>query len=61
MTKKKTTARSDEPETKAVIYLEVPPALKEDMDRLARLHNRRLTGECIQALQEYLARHQPGE
>jgi hypothetical protein len=46
----------DQPE-KAVIYLEVPPAVKTLMEGLAREHNRRLTGECIQALQEYLARH----
>lgn len=42
---------------KAVIYLEVDPALKGLMEELAREQNRRLTGQCIQALQEHLAKH----
>lgn len=43
-----------------VIYLELPEhlaALKSVMERLGRLHNRKLTGECLQALQEYAQRH----
>lgn len=27
------------------------------MERLAHEHDRRLTGECIQAIKEYLGRH----
>jgi hypothetical protein len=52
------------PVERAVIYLEVDPRLKALMERLAADHDRRLTGECVQALKEYLARHQlwpPGE
>lgn len=56
--KKKTEAVKKDSADKAVIYLEVPPVIKELMEGLAREHNRRLTGECIQALQEYLARHE---
>jgi hypothetical protein len=59
MAKKKTASdkgSSDQP-AKVVLYLEVPPALKEVMDALAQEHNRKLVGECIQALQEYAARH----
>lgn len=44
-----------EPE-KVVLYLEVEPALKEVMGKLAKRHNRKLVGECVQALQEYAAR-----
>jgi predicted transcriptional regulator len=49
--------RSKKSAAKSVIYLEVPTALKQRMEQLAEQHNRRLTGECIQALQEYVARH----
>jgi hypothetical protein len=52
--------RNPKPPEKAVIYVEVPPGLKEDMERLAAAHNRKLTGEVIQALQEYLAKHRAG-
>src|SRR5947209_5165449 len=45
------------PPVVAVIYLEVDPEMKSLMERLAKRHNRRLTGECNQALQEYLAKH----
>jgi hypothetical protein len=55
--KKKTDASKGGGPDRAVIYLEVPPVLKELMEGLAREHNRKLTGECIQAMQEYLARY----
>jgi hypothetical protein len=41
---------------KVVIYLEVDPYLKTQLERFAKLHNRKLTGECVTALQEYLAK-----
>jgi hypothetical protein len=42
---------------KVVIYVETPPYIKAQMEELASLHNRRLTGEVIQALQEYLEKY----
>jgi hypothetical protein len=49
------------PDTKkAVIYVEVPLALKERMEGLAKDHERKLTGEVIVALREYVARHEEG-
>jgi hypothetical protein len=45
------------PEEKAVLYIEVPASLKAEMEELARQHNRKLTGEVIQALQEYARAH----
>jgi hypothetical protein len=41
----------------AVIYVEAPPYIKAQMMALAVEHNRKLTGEVIQALQEYLAKY----
>jgi hypothetical protein len=58
MAKKKTEAGKKDGGDKSVIYLEVPPQVKEIMERLAREHNRKLTGECIQALQDYMARYE---
>ena len=46
---------------KRTFYVELPPHqehLKADMEVLARLHNRKLTGEVITALQEYIRRHE---
>jgi hypothetical protein len=45
---------------KRTFYVELPAHLahlKADMEVLARLHNRKLTGEVIQAIQEYVTRH----
>jgi hypothetical protein len=42
-----------EPE-KAVLYVEVDARIKELMEETAREHNRHLTGEVVQALQDYL-------
>lgn len=53
--------RSSRPKKPPVIYIELPPGfehIKELMDNLARRHHRKLTGECLQALQEYLSRHE---
>jgi hypothetical protein len=58
MAKKQTGSKKLPREERAVIYLEAPLSLKEKMDIIARQHNRSLTGECIQALQEYAARHE---
>jgi hypothetical protein len=46
---------------KVVLYVEVPPDVKAEMERLAELHNRRLAGEVTTALQEYIARHRAAE
>lgn len=43
--------------TKAVIYAEVEKPLKAAVVRAAQVHNRKMVGEVIQALQEYLVRH----
>ena len=37
------------------MFTEVPPALKQEMERLADEHNRSLAGEVITALQRYVA------
>jgi hypothetical protein len=37
------------------MFTEVPPALKQEMERLAEEHNRSLAGEVITALQRYVA------
>jgi len=45
-----------------VIYIELPPEkafLKAELERLGRRHNRKLTGECIQALEEYIESQKP--
>jgi hypothetical protein len=54
---KKTKPSEPPPEEKAVLYIEAPASLKRDMELLARQHNRKLTGEVIQALQEYVRAH----
>jgi hypothetical protein len=46
---------------KVALFTEVPPQLKAEMERLAELHNRSVTGEVITALQEYIARHRAAE
>jgi hypothetical protein len=62
MAKKQPKKGQGAPEPKAVIYVEAPVSLKERMEALAALHNRKLTGEVITALQEYIRRHeQEGE
>jgi hypothetical protein len=58
MAKKQPKKGQSAPEPKAVIYVEVPPALKGRMEELAAAHNRKLTGEVITALQEYIRRHE---
>lgn len=58
MTKKRPTKkRPEEDPDKVVLYTEVPPYIKEQMEELAAEHDRKLTGEVIQALKEYLAKH----
>lgn len=42
---------------KEVVYIEVPPALKKAMQELAKENDRTLTGECTQAIKEYLKLH----
>ncbi len=44
---------------KVVIYIEVDSSLKQTMERLAKQHNRKLTGECVQAFQDYIAKNKP--
>jgi hypothetical protein len=56
---KRKSPRAVAPAPKVVIYVEVDPALKEQFERYAKLHNRKLTGEVTQALQEYLAKLGP--
>jgi predicted transcriptional regulator len=41
---------------KVVLYLEVPKALKEQLERLAKEDLRSLTAECVVALREFVAR-----
>jgi predicted transcriptional regulator len=43
-------------EGKVVLYLEVPKALKEQLDKLAKDDLRSLTAECVVALREFVAR-----
>ncbi len=50
--------KSKKPGEKSVIYIEAPLWLKKAMEALAEEHDRRLTGECIQAMKEYVARHE---
>jgi len=58
MAKKRPKAEPDPlPSEKAVLYIEIDPYIKRAMDELARRHNRKLTGEVTQALQEYLQKH----
>jgi hypothetical protein len=40
---------------RVALYVEVPPAVKEAMERLAEAHNRSVAGEVITALQRYIA------
>jgi hypothetical protein len=42
---------------KAVLYVELPAVIKGRLEELAAEHNRKLTGEVIQALQEYLEKY----
>ena len=46
---------------KVALYVEVPPAVKTAIERLAEKHNRSTSGEVITALQEYIARHETAE
>jgi hypothetical protein len=61
MAKKKPSAAKASPkDSPVVIYLELPSEKKElkaVMERLAGQHNRKLTGECIQALEDYARAH----
>jgi hypothetical protein len=50
----KKSKKQPEPE-KVVLYVEVDRRIKELMEEAAKEHNRRLTGEVVQALQDYLA------
>jgi hypothetical protein len=60
MAKKKTEVSVDrgkqEPEI-VVLYVELDKRLKEAMADIARRHHRRLTGEVIVALEDYVRRH----
>jgi hypothetical protein len=63
-TPKKPKPAKAQAQAKPVIYVELAPHLeyiKTRLEGLARAHNRKLSGEVVQALQEYLARHPEGE
>jgi hypothetical protein len=47
--------QGDVPKRKVVIYVEVDPALKAAMEALAGRHERKLTGEVVVALRQYIA------
>jgi hypothetical protein len=49
---KKTTERA---KGKAVIYVEVDTVIKAAMEQLAAQHDRKLTGEVVVALKQYIA------
>jgi hypothetical protein len=53
--------KSKKPGEKSVIYVEAPLWLKQRMEALAEKHERRLTGEVIVALKEYVAREEAKE
>jgi hypothetical protein len=44
-----------EPEEKAVIYIEAPLAIKTQLEKLARMNRRSLTGEALMGLEKHLA------
>jgi hypothetical protein len=46
---------------KVILFTEVMPEVKEEMERLAKLHDRSVTGEVVTALKEYIARHRAAE
>jgi hypothetical protein len=60
MAKRKPKRVSSPPEEKAVLYIEVPPWIKEAMEEIAAENDRKLTGEVIQALKAHLERHGRG-
>jgi predicted transcriptional regulator len=41
---------------RVTMYVEVPPAIKAAMEKLAEEHHRSLAGEVITALEQYIAR-----
>lgn len=43
-------------DVKAVLYIEVPQGLKEKIEALAERHHRKISGEVIHALEQYIAR-----
>ena len=45
---------------KVVLYLEIPPDIKERMEAAAAKDRRSLTAEVTIALEEFLARHEEG-
>jgi hypothetical protein len=49
------------PPEKAVLYVELDPVLKERLRRLAVLHERKITGECIVALRRYVEEQEKAE
>jgi hypothetical protein len=53
-------SETSSPSEGVVIYLQLPPnkaKLKQVIEQLALDHNRKLTGECIQALEEWAKLH----
>lgn len=52
MAKKKTNSAERD---RAVVYAEVDPAIKADMESLAEQHDRSLAGEVTVALKRYIA------
>lgn len=53
----KARSRTEDRPAKTVLYVEVPLAIKEAMERLRKRHDRTLTGEVIQALKKHLSEH----
>jgi hypothetical protein len=58
-------AMSDRPKKKpgpkpgpprVALFLEIPEEIRVEMERLAALHDRKLTAECVLAFKEYIAR-----
>lgn len=54
MAKRKPGRPKSGPSVKAVLHIEVPPELKDAVERLAERNQRKITGEVIVALQKHL-------
>jgi hypothetical protein len=53
--------KKKQPVVKEVLYLEVDPRLKRELERLAELHLRSVTGEATLALRRYVAEQNEAE
>ena len=49
--------KSERRPTIVVLHIEIPAEVKSTMQRLAKLHERKMTGECLTAFKDYIARH----